>query len=120
MFGDGEWGAVWSSELEGAVGEAFDVEAAFVDSVMVVHTQERHVRKVGGAAVDPVDEVVGVGPAGGEVAAGERAAAVACGEGPADAVGRFHLGDRVADDDVQPGGAIQQSSLMKLHILRHR
>ena len=48
--------------------------------------------QAGGSAVRPVDEVVGVGPVGGSVAAGPGAAAVADGERFADADGHGALG----------------------------
>jgi len=52
-------------------------EASGVDDVVVVATEQGGVREVGGAAVDPMFEVVGVGPAGGFGAAGVAASAVA-------------------------------------------
>jgi hypothetical protein len=48
-----------------------------VDDVVVVVAEQDEVGEVGGSAVFPVDDVVGVAPAGGPVAAGEDAAAVA-------------------------------------------
>ena len=56
-------------------------ESSGVDGGVVHAAEEGGVVEVGRAAVCPVDEVVGVGPAGGPCAAGEGAAAVADREG---------------------------------------
>jgi hypothetical protein len=49
---------------------------ALVDRAMMSPAQQRQVGKVGGAAVEPVAQVMGLAPGWGSVAAGEGAAAV--------------------------------------------
>jgi hypothetical protein len=66
---------------EAAIWSAGQVPAAFVDGPVMGPAQQRQVGQVGGAAVDPVVEVVGVAPAQGAVAAGEHTATVADGQG---------------------------------------
>ena len=66
------------SELEGfgLVGTSADLPVLFVDEVMVAAAQEDEVLQVGGAAVGPVHEVVGV-EADGAGASGGSAVPVA-------------------------------------------
>ena len=70
--------AVVPGEVGGGVGCEFDGESLLVDVDVVSAAQQDQVVVVGGAAVLPVVDVVGVAPAHGAVAAGEPAAAVAC------------------------------------------
>jgi hypothetical protein len=75
----GRWevfGEFVGAELHGPV-------VVVVDLSVVVAAEEGEVVEVGGAAVGPVFEVVGVAPAGWAVAAGEGAAVVAGDEGAA-------------------------------------
>lgn len=87
----------------GVVGVGGDVagETTGVDDVMVVGTQERGVVEVGPATVGPVDEVVGVAPAGRPGAVGEGAALVAVVEGPDLGTGEEPTG--AADQQRAPG-----------------
>lgn len=48
-----------------------------VDGVMVMRAEQRQIVQRGGAALEPRNHVVGFAPAGGTIAAGERAATVA-------------------------------------------
>ena len=54
--------------------------AVFVDGSVVVAAEQQRVGHIGGAAVYPGDQVVGVGVGGGPVTAGEATASVADGE----------------------------------------
>jgi hypothetical protein len=69
--------AVGGGDVHGVVGEEFEVPAGFVDEPVVVAAEEHEVVAVGGAAVFPGDDVVGVAPLRWAVAAGEPAVAVA-------------------------------------------
>jgi hypothetical protein len=60
-----------------------DVPAVVVDDSVVVSAEQDQVGQLGGAAVGPEPDVVGVAPAGWAAAAGEGAAAVADDQGAA-------------------------------------
>jgi hypothetical protein len=62
-----EGGAVGSGGCDGGAVEV-ELPAVFVDSSVVVSAEEDEVVEVGGAAVDPVRQVVGLGPGGWSVA----------------------------------------------------
>ena len=90
---------------EVAVGGAGELPAALVDRPVVGPAHQGQVGEVGGAAVEPVAQVVGFAPGQGALAAGEHPAAVAHGQGSS-------LGGR--DDPAGPadlqrlgGGAAQ-------------
>jgi hypothetical protein len=68
---------------EPPVGAAGQLPAAFVDRPVMGPAQQGEVGEVGGAAVDPVAQVVGVAPGQGPVTVGEDTAAVADGQGVA-------------------------------------
>ena len=93
----------WDEFRESVVVYA-DFPGGVVDDAVVAAAQQDEIVEVGGAAVGPVSDVVGVGPAGGVGAAGVGAALVAGGQG-------FALvdGDQsAAASDVQGfGSAIQ-------------
>jgi hypothetical protein len=65
------------------VGRAGELPAALVDRPVVGPAQQGQVGKVGGAAVQPVAQVVGFAPGQGSIAAGEHTAAVANRQGGA-------------------------------------
>lgn len=67
--------AVAGDELDGVVRVAGDGPAAFVDETVVVATQQDQVLQIGPTAVGPMDQVVGVQPAG-AFTAGKPAAPV--------------------------------------------
>ena len=78
---------------------------------MVAATEQGEVVEVGGSAAGPVVQVVGVGPRGGPVAAGEDAAAVAVCQGAAlgggdDAAAPAEVEDlgAAAHEDAADGG----------------
>src|SRR5438874_1653214 len=77
----GEPAAVGADEDQLAVGVALDAPTSLVDKTMVEGTQLDEVSHVGGAAVGPVDPVMGVGPAP-PLAAQEPAPAVSATHGP--------------------------------------
>jgi len=87
--------------------------AAFVLGAVVPAAQQDQVGKVGGAAVDPVFEMVSFGPGGGPVAAGVHAPGVAHDQGAAqrgaDGAGApadvEDLGLAVGDDAADAGVA---------------
>ena len=85
-----ELGAVRVDHLEG--------EASLVNQAVVGAAEENEVGEVGGAAVEPVVDVVGVQPRSVR-AAGEAAAVVAQGEGAAEPTGD----DAGAAADVERG-----------------
>ena len=62
---------------EAAVRVAGQPPAALMDRAMVGPAHQGQVLEVGGAAMEPVDQMVGLAPGRGPVAAGHRAAAVA-------------------------------------------
>jgi hypothetical protein len=68
---------------EAAVGVALEPPAPLMDRPMMRPAQQRQVGQVGGAAVQPMGEVVGFAPARGSVTAREHTAAVADGQGGA-------------------------------------
>jgi hypothetical protein len=79
-----------------AIGVAGQSPAALMDRPVVGPAQQRQVGQVGGAAVQPVDQMMGLTPGRGSVAAGEHTATVADGQGGAlggldDAGGAAHL-----------------------------
>src|SRR6266511_2565898 len=80
LFGGvrGGWG-----EFGQAVGGDADGPVLVVCGVVVSGAEEDGVVQVGGAAVGPVPQMVGVAPAGGQVAAGEGAARIPQGQGAA-------------------------------------
>lgn len=55
-------GAIGAEDAEGAIGEQLDLPLAFVDSVVMPRTQRHEVVEVGGPAVDPLVDVVGLAP----------------------------------------------------------
>jgi hypothetical protein len=77
----------WWVEAGVSVGADVDVPAVVVHDPVVVPAEEHQVRQLGGAAVGPEPDVVGVAPAGWAAAAGERAAAVADDEGASGGLG---------------------------------
>ena len=88
--------AEWGGPGEVLVGGGGHGPAVAVGDPVVIAAHEGQVRDVGGAAVAPPGDVVGVAPADGCVTAGEHAAAVACGEGSAlVAVGEADLAAQV-------------------------
>ena len=68
---------------EATVGAAGQPPATFVDGPVVDPAQQGQVGQVGGAAVEPVAQVVGFAPGQGAVTVGEDTAAVADGQGVA-------------------------------------
>jgi hypothetical protein len=68
---------------EAAVGAAGQLPAPLMHGPMMGPAQQGQVRQVGGAAVDPVPQMMGVAPGKRPVAVGEDAAAVAHGQGVA-------------------------------------
>ena len=66
-----------------AVRAAGEPPAALVDGSVVGSAQQGQVGQVGGAAMDPVAQVVGLAPGQGAGTVGEDAAAVADGQGGA-------------------------------------
>ena len=101
-------GAVFPSELGDCVGAELDGQLLFVDVDVVSAAQEEEVAVVRRAAVFPVVDVVGVGPADRAVATGEPAAVVAgcdlaeqlSGDGVPGAAEGFGCSVGVAQDDV--------------------
>ena len=94
-----------SGEGDGSVGAAVgvvdvDCPAVFVDVSVVVAAQEHGVGQVGGATVQPGDEVVGVGVGGGPVTAGPAAATVTDCEHPALLGGEQPAGAAEVDHDA--------------------
>jgi len=73
----GEHGGVGSGEHEGAVGLPVEGPSVAVDDAVVGGAEAGKVGEVGGPAVVPVVEVVGVHPGGGGVAVREPASVVA-------------------------------------------
>ena len=71
----------WWGEDGSAVDDG-DGPGGVVDEVVVVAAEQDEVVQAGGAAVGPVLDVVGVGPAGGSGAAWECAVSVADDQGP--------------------------------------
>jgi hypothetical protein len=96
---------------EATVGAAGQPPATFVDSPVVDPAQQGQVGQVGGAAVEPVAQVVGFAPGQGAVTVGEDTAAVADGQG----VALGGLDDPAGPADLQrlgggtPEGRRQQS-----------
>ena len=94
-----------------------DGPAVVVDDPVVLGAQQHQVVQGGRAAVGPVPDVVGVAPAGGSAAAGERAAAVAHDQRPpqrgrddAGAAADVEQGTGGVDDrDLQPGVAAESA-----------
>jgi hypothetical protein len=76
-----EGAAVGCGHDEGVVGEEFGVPAGGVEEVVVAGALQGEVVEGGGSAVEDPAEVVGFGPGGGSVAAGEAAVAVADDQG---------------------------------------
>src|SRR6476469_5010783 len=76
-------GAGWSGVPGDAGGGNGGGEVAVVDLGVVSRAEQGAVGQVGGSAVAPVHDVVGVAPGGGDGAAGEAAAVVAGGQGQA-------------------------------------
>ena len=68
---------------EAAVGAAGQLPAALMDGAVVGSAQQGQIGQVGGAAMEPVAQVVGVAPGQGPLAVGEDTAAVADGQGGA-------------------------------------
>ena len=68
---------------EATVGAAGQPPATFVDGPVMDSAQQGQVGQVGGAAVEPVAQVVGFAPGQGAVTVGEDTAAVADGQGAA-------------------------------------
>jgi len=62
------------------VGAHDDVPAVVVDHAMMPSAQEDQVRQIGCATVDPVLQMMGLGPCGWSAAAGKRTAVVASDE----------------------------------------
>src|SRR6266545_7732227 len=89
LFGvdPGGWG-----EFGQAVAGDADGPVLVVCGVVVSGAEEDGVVQVGGAAVGPVPQMVGVAPAGGQVAAGEGAARIPQGQGAAQRGGDGALG----------------------------
>ena len=91
------------------VGLALQPPAALVHGAMMGPAQQGQVGQVGGAAVQPVPQMVGLTPGRGPLAAGKRAAAVADGQGgalgglddPAGAADLQRLGRGAAEDRGQ-------------------
>ena len=69
--------SVWWGGGEPAVGVAGEPPPALMHRPMMGPAHQRQVLKVGGAAMEPVAQMVGFAPGRGSVAAGHRAAAVA-------------------------------------------
>jgi hypothetical protein len=99
----GFFGVVGGGEL--AVGSADEPPAALVDGPMMGPTQEGGVVQVGGAAIQPVPDVMALAPGQGPAAAGDDAAAVADGQGLA--LGGGDDPGRPADIQRPGGGAAQ-------------
>ena len=70
----------WGGD-QAAVGISLQLPAALVDGPVVGSAEQGEVVEVGGAAMEPVAEVVGFAPAQGSLAVGEDTAAVADGQG---------------------------------------
>src|SRR6266498_3038113 len=89
LFGvdPGGWG-----EFGVAVGGDADGPVLVVCGVVVAGAEQDGVEQVGGAAVGPVQQMVDVAPAGGQVAAGEGAALIAEDQGAAQRGGDGALG----------------------------
>lgn len=87
----GRSGRLWRGSVgpgEGrGVAVAGDRPSPFVDEMMVVSAQQDEVGQCGDSPVGPGDDVVGVGPGRRSGAAGEPAAAITDGEGPAECGG---------------------------------
>jgi hypothetical protein len=66
----------WGGD-QAAVGLAGQLPAALMDRPMMGPAHQGQIRQVGGAAVQPVDQMMGLAPGGRPLAAGHRAAAVA-------------------------------------------
>ena len=75
--------SMWWGGGQPAVGVAGQPPAALMDRPMVGSAQQGQVGQVGGAAVEPVAQMVGLAPGRGPVAAGHRTAAVADDQGGA-------------------------------------
>ena len=67
----------WFGHFVGAVVASPDAPAAFVAEGVVAPAEQAEVLFVGGAAMFPPDEMMGVAPGGRPVTAGEHTAAVA-------------------------------------------
>ena len=68
---------------QAAIGAADELPAALMDGAVVGSAEQGQIGEVGGAAVEPVAQVVGVAPGQGSGAVGEDTAAVADGQGGA-------------------------------------
>jgi hypothetical protein len=71
------------ANLELAVGPAGQLPAALMDRPMMGPAHQGQIRQIGGAAVQPVDQMMGLTPGQGPLAVGEHTAAVAHGQGAA-------------------------------------
>ncbi len=87
FVGPSEGGAVGAVDGEAAVSVADEGEPDAVDEAVVASADQAEVGQVGAATVQPVPDVVEIAVVGWAVAAGEDAAAVADGGGPALALG---------------------------------
>ena len=85
------------SPVRDAVGQLAG-PAAFAVLAMVKSTQQRQIVQIGVATVDPRGDVVGFAPVRGPIAAWERTAAVAGGEGAALPGAGGAAGQPVAED----------------------
>jgi hypothetical protein len=90
---------------ESPVGAAGQLPAALVDGPMVAAAEEGQVGQVGGAAVQPGDQVVGLAPGKGPLAVGNHTAAVTHGQRAA--LGRGHDPAGPADLQGLAGGPTQ-------------
>src|SRR6478735_1368738 len=90
----------WGDEFRSVVGSDPDLPFRRMGLLMVVQAEEDTVGQGGGSTVEPADDVVGLGHAGGPVAAGPRAATVAEHE----CVPQMGWVEPLTATDIQDGG----------------
>ena len=73
--------SVWWGGAEPAVGAAGQLPAALMDGPVVASAEEGEIRQVGGAAVDPMVEMMGVAPGQRPITAREHTTPVTHGQG---------------------------------------